>query len=331
MRLTPRDDSGVATIFIILCSLILLGAVGIAVDVSRAVAVTRSAQNSADAVALAMAKDCARTGSLAPPASYDRFIRPESAIGNGQSQARTAGSCPEGFVTARAEENMDYTFSQVFGASDTDRARSATARWGTVNGATTAPVVISQCTFDTAMATTGGTFPSAEVIIPLGSGGPACPGRPPGAFGWLDTGLDGPCSIENTLNASGQLVVHGNTGNGNVNPWACITQAGVNGTIMIPIYAASCKDQSPCALNENTGTGNNNWYLLLGFAEIQLTGWNLQHAPTNPEKKAGTPVPNCPGPGSASCLRGRFIQFTPQLGSTGPATNFGVQAVYLSN
>ena len=44
---------------------------------------TRSAQNSADAVALAMAKDCVVPGGLSP-AGYDRFIRTGTAIGNGQ-------------------------------------------------------------------------------------------------------------------------------------------------------------------------------------------------------------------------------------------------------
>ena len=163
-------------------------------------------------------------------------------------------------------------------------------RWGSLNSANTAPVVISQCTFDLATAN-GTTYPSAEVIIPLGAGGPACPGRPPGAFGWLDTGLSGPCSITTTLNSSGQLVVHGNTGNGNVNPWGCITSVGVNGTLMIPIYGASCRDASPCAVGQNDGTGNNNYYLILGFAEIQVTGWNLQHGSPRPGRQSRADVP----------------------------------------
>jgi hypothetical protein len=147
MRLTPRDDSGVATIFIILCSLILLGAVGIAVDVSRAVAVTRSAQNSADAVALAMGKDCVGPRRGLSPDGYDRFIRTEPTTGNGQSQTLAAGGCAAGFVTARATEAMDYTFSKVFGASNTTRSRSATAKWGELSAGIIFPFTFSNCAF----------------------------------------------------------------------------------------------------------------------------------------------------------------------------------------
>ena len=58
MRLRTRDDAGVASIFVVLCAVLLIGVVGMCIDIGRAVAVTRSAQNSADAVALAMGKDC---------------------------------------------------------------------------------------------------------------------------------------------------------------------------------------------------------------------------------------------------------------------------------
>ena len=202
-------------------------------------------------------------------------------------------------------------------------SRAATVRWGTLNSANTVPVVVSQCTFDLATAS-GTTYPSAEVIIPLGSGGPACPGRPPGAFGWLDA-PESTCSVNTTLNSNGQLIVQGNPGTGNNNPWNCITAVGVNGRLMIPIYGAACRDASPCVVGQNDGVGNNNYYLILGFAELELTGWDLQHGSP---KKAGSV--SCPGPGSASCLRGRFVRFATQLGSTGPANDFGVTQIFLS-
>jgi hypothetical protein len=146
MRLKQRDDSGVASILVVLCAVLLLGAVGISVDIGRAVAVTRSAQNSADAVALARAKDCVGRGALSP-AGYDRFIRTGPAIGNGQSQSLTAGSCASGFVTATASETMDYTFSKVFGVTDTLRTRSATAKWGELASGVIFPFTFSACAF----------------------------------------------------------------------------------------------------------------------------------------------------------------------------------------
>ena len=259
------------------------------------------------------------SGSPLGAASYEQYRKAGQVI-----SADTPISCGTGQVRIKIEKDVDAGL-----VLDRDARlvhKEATVRWGAVNSASTAPVVISQCTFDLATAN-GTSFPSAEVIIPLGSGGPDCPGRPPGAFGWLDAGLSGPCSVTTTLNSSGQLVVHGNTGNGNVNPWNCITAVGVNGTIMIPIYDASCKNQSPCVQGQNDGTGDNNYYLILGFAEIQVTGWNLQHGSP---KTAGT-VPSCPGPGSASCINGRFVRFATQLGSSGPGSDFGVQQIYLSS
>jgi Flp pilus assembly protein TadG len=161
MRLKTRDDSGVATLFLVLLSVLLLGGVGIAVDTGRAVAVTRSAQNSADAVALARAKDCVVLGSPSP-AGYDRFIRTGAAIGNGQSQTLTAGSCASGFVTAKATETMNYTIAKVFGASSTVRSRSATARWGQLASGVIFPFTFSNCafpdTFTTGTNTTAGTL-----------------------------------------------------------------------------------------------------------------------------------------------------------------------------
>lgn len=145
MRLTQRDDSGIATILVILCSMLLLGALGIALDVSRAVAVTRSAQNSADSVALAMAKDCVVRGGLST--GYDQYIRTGPAIGEGQSQSLTDGSCGAGFVTATATETMNYSVSKIFGVNDTVRSRPATATWGQLASGVIFPFTFSNCAF----------------------------------------------------------------------------------------------------------------------------------------------------------------------------------------
>ena len=188
-----------------------------------------------------------------------------------------------------------------------DVTRSATARWGTIGGATTAPVAISQCS-STWPLLDGTTFPSAEVIIPLGAGGPACPGRPPGAFGWLDTGLSGPCSITTMLNSSGQLVAHGNTGNGNVNPWDCITQVGVNGTSCSRSTAPRATARHPAFRARTTETAATTTTCSSAYAELQITGWNLQHG--NPRTPVASVPQRAPSTGSASCIQGRFIQFS---------------------
>ena len=54
-----RDDQGVATIFLILAMAFVFVGAALAIDVGRYVSEARSAQNSADATALAVATDCA--------------------------------------------------------------------------------------------------------------------------------------------------------------------------------------------------------------------------------------------------------------------------------
>jgi Flp pilus assembly protein TadG len=168
MRLTQRDDSGVASIFVVLCAVLLLGAVGISVDVGRAVAVSRSAQNGADGVALGMAKDCVVRGGLAP-AGYDRFIRTSPAIGNGQSQSLVAGSCGSGSVTARATETMDYTFAKVFGMTNTVLSRPATAKWGQLASGVIFPFTFSNCAFPSAF-TVGNSVTPGTLMMLYGQG-----------------------------------------------------------------------------------------------------------------------------------------------------------------
>lgn len=166
--MTQHDDAGVASIIVVLSAVLLLGVVGVSVDVGRAVAVTRSAQNSADAVALAMGKDCVGAGGR-PAAAYDRFIRTGPAIGNGQSQSLTAGSCGEGFVEATARETMNYTFSKVFGMSDTLRTRPATARWGQLASGVIFPFTFSNCAFPDAF-TAGNSVTPGTLMMLYGQG-----------------------------------------------------------------------------------------------------------------------------------------------------------------
>ena len=162
MRLNRRDDSGVTTILVVFCSAVLLASVAIAVDVGRAVAVTRSAQNSADAVALAMAKDCVLRGGI-PAGREDDYIRATSAIGNGQNAKLTDGSCDDedSFVTATADETMDYSFAKIVGLTDTSLDRPATARWGQLSSGFIFPFTFSTCAFPDSFtagdATTQGT------------------------------------------------------------------------------------------------------------------------------------------------------------------------------
>src|SRR5262245_6081955 len=72
--ISQRDDRGVATIFLVLAMLAMLVGAAFAIDVGRYVAEARSAQNSADATALAVATDCAyNDGNLL--ADYSGYLK----------------------------------------------------------------------------------------------------------------------------------------------------------------------------------------------------------------------------------------------------------------
>ena len=77
-RLKLRDDRGGVLILTVLVMVMLMGAVALATDGSALVVAKRSAQNSADAAALALAQDCVRPGGSCPssPSPYLRS-RPE--------------------------------------------------------------------------------------------------------------------------------------------------------------------------------------------------------------------------------------------------------------
>jgi hypothetical protein len=314
-----RDDEGAVLVLVALLMTALLTAGALVLDIGNQVAAARQAQNSADAAVLSRAMDCAKSVATGSLSTY-------LATGVQLDPVGTIPSCGSGTVTVKTQKTVMYGLARVIGKTSGTVHRQATAKWGQINSANTVPVVISSCTFNDG--TAGGTvFPSSSEIIPLGGGGPTCPGGPPGGFGWLDLGSSGdPCSVPTTLDATGAIIAHGNSGNGTVNPWDCITQVGVGGTILIPVYTSDCKTASDCVVDGvDAGRGSNNYYRITGFAEIKLEGWNLQHgSPT----KAGS-VPTCPGPGSVSCIQGTFIKFTTQVGSTGPGTNFGVTGVSL--
>lgn len=163
MRVTTRDDSGAATILVIFCMVLLLGAVGISIDVARAVAVTRSAQNTADAVALAMGKDCVVRGGLAP--AYNQYVRAGPAIGQGQSQSLTGGSCGAGFVTATAVETMNYSIAKILGMTETVQSRPATATWGQLASGVIFPFTFSECAFPDTFISGNSTTPGTPMML----------------------------------------------------------------------------------------------------------------------------------------------------------------------
>jgi Flp pilus assembly protein TadG len=292
-----HDDRGVATIVLILAMAAMLIGAAFSIDVSRHVVEARSAQNSADATVLAVATDCART--KAPIADYSPYRKTGQSIstpacGNGQAIITVTKDVQIGLFLSRDRHTIQ---------------RSATAKWGTIGSASTAPLVISNCEFSQALL--DGT---ADIVLYLDDTKPqtGCSSLP-GGFSQL---LNNNCAV--TITAGG--TVPGDPGGDVMKLIPCITNPSAPALphdILIPMYdaaacqAAGCKGKGP--------------YPILGFGAFHVTGYSF-----NGNKSAGTLGNKCPDNTRGKyCIRGDFIQFVTSQGTPGPGTDYGVYQVSL--
>ncbi|CAN5475352.1 hypothetical protein BH23ACT3_BH23ACT3_01160 [soil metagenome] len=302
MNNTPeRDDRGLATIFLILAMTALLIAAALAIDVGRYVVEARSAQNSADATVLAIATDCARTGS--PITDYTPYHK------SGQSISTPACGSGETTITATKQVNEGLFLNRNTGTVE----RSATARWGTLGAATTLPITISNCEFSEALLD-GNT----DIVLYLDDPKPqsGCSSLP-GGFSQLASSSD--CSID--ISAGG--TVPGKTGADLHKQVPCITNStspALPHDVLIPMYDAAACEAAGCK-----GKGP---YPIVGFAMFRVTGYSF-----NGNNNDGTLGKKCPDEKDRgkNCIRGDFIRFTTSQGTPGESTDFGTYQIYLSS
>jgi Flp pilus assembly protein TadG len=295
---TDRDDRGGATVFIIIAITAVMIGVGFAIDVGQYVAAARSAQNTADATALAVATDCALTGT--PNADYSPYRKPGQTI--------TAPACGSGEATITATKDVDGLFlQQSAGAVD----RTATARWGTLETATTIPIVVAKCEWYKQPPSS-----SNEIIIhlPDTKKQTGCASGP-GGFGQLDrdSNSDDPCEVL----ISSSSTAPGKPGNDLLKAIPCITNPSdpvLPREIMIPIF-----NDEECPEGGCQGNGE---YPIMGFAVFNLTGYSFG------PRSGGLPL-ECDKSIGKNCIRGFFIETTTTQGTPGSSTKFGVTKVYL--
>jgi Flp pilus assembly protein TadG len=293
---TDRDDRGGATVFIIVALTAVMIGVGFAIDVGQYIAAARSAQNTADATALAVATDCALTG--APIADYSPYRKPGQTI--------NPPACGSGEATITARKDVEGLFlQQSAGAVD----RTATARWGTIAAANVLPIVISDCEFSQALL----EGPS-DIILYLDDPKPqtGCSSLP-GGFSQLAG--DG-CSVP----VSAGSAAPGQPGGALQKVVPCITNPtspALPHDVLIPMYDSDACEAAGC-----TGKGP---YPILGFAAFRVTGYSFNG--NNYDGKLGK---KCPDKDRGRyCIGGDFIKFTTSQGTPGPSTNFGATQVYL--
>ncbi len=270
-------------------------------DGGRGVVEARSAQNSADATALAMATDCAAR------ASDRRLLAPTRPMVPAKRSTRRRAAAATATITVTRTDRRRLFLP----AADGDVTRSATAKWGTLGTATTVPLIISNCEFSQALldGTTDITFYLDDAKPQSG-----CSSLPGGFSQLLGTG----CGV--TITADGTAA--GDPG-GDLNKQVdCITNPTapkLPHDILIALYdadacqAAGCKGHGP--------------YPILGFAALHVTGYSF-----NGNKNDGTLGKKCPDETRGKyCIRGDFIRFVTSQGTPGPSTDFGLTQVYLSS
>jgi Putative Flp pilus-assembly TadE/G-like len=293
---SPRRDDGVATIFLIIAMTAIVVGAALAIDVGHYVVEARSAQNSADATALAVATDCALRG--APIADYSPYRK----VG----QTISSPACGDGQATITVTKEVEKIFVQPVGEVD----RSATAIWGTLASASTLPIVISDCEFDPGMLE--GT---ANIILYLDDPKPqsGCSSLSGGFSQLAGDGCEVPIS-------AGSLAP-GKPGADLQKVVPCITNPTsprLPHDVLIPIY-----DANACAASDCKGKGP---YLIRGFAMFKVTGYSF-----NGNNYAGSLGKKCPDDNERGryCIQGDFVRFTTSRGTVGPSTDFGAYAISL--
>jgi Flp pilus assembly protein TadG len=165
-------ETGATAVIVALCFLLLLGLVGLSIDIGAAFAKRQEMQNAADAAALAVAAECleARVAANCPG---DYAAANEIALLNERTGDSAEVRSGEGaidyarpyHVTVTVTGEQPHWFLQAVGGEDsTTVRRSATVNFGSpVKGTVTIPIIVSECVFQLAPPELGKTV---EIWLP---------------------------------------------------------------------------------------------------------------------------------------------------------------------
>lgn len=290
---TPDGERGAVAVLVAILMVVLLGFAAIAIDIGLISWTRTQLQTGADAAAIAVAQDCARSGmTVCQPASAGTAQALAAAnINSGQAAADTPTFPGAGkvsvHVTAKDSKGpgLQLGFAQVLGIPRTQIDATATASWGApFAGTASIPLAFSECQFN---------LTGATQVLQL-SGGTTCNSSNssghtiPGGFGWLkpDTGT---CGVAISL-ASPTIA----SKPGVSEPAGCSSadfMALIGRTVLLPVF------------DDAGGNGNNGWFHIKGFAAFQLTGYNFPGDSYNNDQGANSCTGNCKG------VIGQFVRF----------------------
>jgi len=305
-RLTPEDDRGSTTLFVVLMMPLLLVFSALVFDGGRGVLARRQTQNAADAGALAKAVDCAKGITTTSFTAYET----NGAVLDTSKPTPACGS--DNATTVWMKRNISFEF--VPGGGNRDVRRSATAKWGGIGAADTLPLTLSECDFQ--RITAGGMPTGTQTVYfhsePVNTTGlfPCNASSSglniPGGFGWISGSVtDGACIVHVTLSTPSDQ--------GNSPPSTCNTEADWDPLLghdwLIAVYGAT--------------NGHN--YTITGFAEFTFEGykWNGGlSGGTLDGRRCPDPVTGANMANSVTCLQGRFKQVV----THGPGGGFDFDA-----
>jgi len=330
------QDRGAILVWFAAFAIVLLGSGALVIDMGSLWSERRELQNGADAAALAVAVDCAKTActvSQATALNYAKLsatdgevavslcgkgagLTPCSPVPNGVSvavgyvQALTSTWNPG---NGGSSDQVQFVFAPLLDAlqvGQTVRA-IATVAWGSLGSATVLPIIISKCSFDPAWVAEDGSLsvPSTPIVITSNSN-QLC------SLGWA-AGFD---FLKDTVGGCGVTTIQ-------IDSDGTTLDAGSEGVlpqcrpIMQALYDSGTTFIVPVA-KSRTSPGTNSTYLTDGFASFKLCGFALGGG-----YNENSCSPTCAGRPSQVRICGIFQTLTVNGGELGDGTDYGTRVL----
>lgn len=314
-------EEGAVVVFVAVIIAVLLGFVGMTIDVGAMYVERRQLQNGADAAALAIAEACAR-GEITCNAATAYPTAQQYADANSADGAATVEEVSidlfEGTVTVHTSTLtsggstvLPSLFARVLGFEGATVHAVAVAEWGIPQALRNfLPLVISACEWQRVT-----TIPSEEMVLYFHQGNNQNPckaqagldadgdGFLPGGFGWLDT----PGKVCETY-----LIAE---------TWTSADPGSSPTSGCSPSYLAAitAKPIPLPVFDDISGQGSGGHYHLYGFSFFQITGYNF----------GGQFKLNPPCSGDDRCLSGYFTTGVIFDGEAGGGVDMGLTVVRL--
>ncbi len=329
-------DRGAILVWFAAYAIVLLGSGALVVDMGSLWSERRQLQNGADAAALAVGIDCAKTACTQSQAMALNYAELSATDGEAAVSlcGRGAGLTPcipapngvskaVGYVQALtstwnpnnggSSNQVRFVLAPLLDAlqiGQTVRAVSTVA-WGSLGTAMVIPIVISKCSFDPAWIAADGSLSVPNTPIKITSNDDhLC------SLGWA-AGFD---FIKDTVGGCGATTITiGSTGT--------LLDAGSEGVVpqcravMKALYDSGTTFIVPVA-KSRTPPGMRSTYLTDGFASFKLCGYALGGG-----YNENSCSPTCNGTSSQTRICGTFKTLTVNGGQFGDSTDYGTRVL----